>query len=49
VKLDLTLQDYLAYARSQPSIHTPEGWAFKYYNAHEADDLVREWLDKGGG
>jgi hypothetical protein len=46
VPQELSFQQYLDYARSQSSIHTPEAWAMKHYAARDADVLVREWLEK---
>lgn len=42
----ISFQNYLDYARAQPSFHTPEAWAMKHYQLRDADVLVCEWLGK---
>lgn len=45
VSSDLIFEDYLAYARSKTSFHTPDAWARVHFALRDpADDfLVREW------
>jgi hypothetical protein len=46
VSSDLTFEDYLGFARSQPSFHTPDAWAMKHFPLRDADALVVEWREK---
>jgi hypothetical protein len=45
VSRQLRFEDYLSFARSQPSFHTPDAWAMKHYPLRDADALVAEWLE----
>ena len=41
---DLTLQDYLRFARSKPSFEKPDAWAMTHFPLRDADYLVIEAL-----
>lgn len=40
---DLTFNDYLAYAKSEPGFTNPPAWAMKHFPLRDADALVAEW------
>lgn len=41
---DLTFDDYFEFARSRPTIHTPEAWASEHFSRRDRDEVVRRHL-----